>query len=285
MDEWYGLTGPWNDGAPRTISYVLLAAMLTVVGSRLLLDRRARIAGWRHSPDSLLHIRQPGLAELVIVIVLATISAALSLVRSPAMGAFIAVCAAVSVMTLAHLRQSAAAGAYGLAILPVAYVVLARWFVPSDPARLVAGLAAGGLQLLWLARFWTQQLAASGPWTTAGRLIPAARALSWAVTGVEALVVALAALMVGWWDADVGPAAYLVLLATVLHIRLLARDAREGGRVGSAVAAALAAPAVGFGVYLVLPVPVRSLLLAGAVGAVIVAWCLVRPLSRRSAQG
>lgn len=128
-------------------------------------------------------------------------------------------CATLAVLGVGHLRSSAAIGRVGLALTAEVLVLCAVCWLPRSPARLVFGLSVAGLYLLWLARFWAQQLRGDQAWTTAGRLIPAARELGYAVAGLASAaawawrVDALAWEHHGYAQAIAAGAALLVLMS------------------------------------------------------------------------
>ncbi len=160
--------------------------------------------------------------------------------------------AALAAFIAGHRRQSIPAGELGLVLVGAGIVFMAMAWLPAAPLNPLLGSAVAGGYLLWLARFWHQQLHEGQAWTTAGRLIPAARRLAFAVAVLCAVLAVVAATsadtlgQVGRWQA------LLAALALLGFWSMLVRDAGgEGGTLG-AFAACL--------VLLAACVPVRALL-------------------------
>jgi hypothetical protein len=111
------------------------------------------------------------------------------------------------------------------------------WVTPGWPGALF-GLALAGGYLLWLARFWDQQLLDGSAWTTAGRLIPAARRLAYVGSSL-AFAAAMGGMMAG---AFAGQNVWLAAITTLLLLglmSLLVRDWLEHGQPGAVAAAVL----------------------------------------------
>ncbi|MBI5863051.1 MAG: hypothetical protein HZB38_00790 [Planctomycetes bacterium] len=100
--------------------------------------------------------------------------------------------------------------------------------------------------MIWLARFWRQQLLDGAAWTTAGRLIPAARLL--AVAACVALAGAFAARLTAQHTPDSmsGIGAAFVLVLFLLLFRLQSREAGENSSPIAATGAWLAAWSAGW---------------------------------------
>lgn len=93
--------------------------------------------------------------------------------------------------TVGHTQAILPAGVAGLGLFGVSIVAAAAAWLPAPLDRvnvnLFLGCAAAAAHAGWLARFWRQQLLEGAPWTTSGRLIPAAAAV-----GMVFLVAAIA---------------------------------------------------------------------------------------------
>jgi hypothetical protein len=180
---------------------------------------------WEHQPEQLLRQRPtwPALSAGIIggagLVGLAAILSRPAFV--PAVAVFLV---AIGVLVTAHRRQQPRVGEFGLLLVGEGIVLTARRLLSDHPFAWPAGCAAAGLYLLWLARFWRQQLYNGKAWTTAGTLIPAARRLAHAASvaacacAVGAVRITGAAPALGSVAAGVG----LVLLAW-----MLLRDAKE----------------------------------------------------------
>jgi len=136
-----------------------------------------------------------------------------------------------------------------------------RW-LPGGSASVTLGVALAALWMIWLARFWQQQLHDGRSWTTAGRLIPSARRLSAVFAGG-------AGVSAGLWASGgaVGQTWPLVVLAglTLLGLGLLAlRDAREHDHPAGCLVGLLGLTAAG--------VPVADLARVGGVELPVGVW-------------
>ncbi|MEP0845889.1 MAG: hypothetical protein HRF50_03600 [Phycisphaerae bacterium] len=147
--------------------------------------------------------------------------------------------ASLASFVIAHRGDDPASAAAALALLALGTALAPVAWVGGGSAVLMTGVAMAGLWLLWLARFWRQQLLDERAWTTAGRLIPIARFAACLVAPVG-LVIALGAL-----DANAISAAPLfTALAGLTHVGLalyLFRDARDEGGAAARAAACVAA--------------------------------------------
>ncbi|MCK4343094.1 MAG: hypothetical protein KAY37_15375 [Phycisphaerae bacterium] len=227
-----GLTIRLETPAARrlTISLFLLAgaaATLITVLAAVLADWRRRVRIWKTDPDRLtnpLPTRRRLYGLIAAACVLVGIGGVLLADAWPTPLA--TVLAAYACLTVGHCRRSNTLGELGLALVGGSIIAAALAWLPASPANGLLGTALAGVFLLWLARFWHQQLNDGRPWTTTGRLIPAARHLSYAAAGGQCVLAAFWALapveppMHGGWQAIV--AALLMLL----HWSLLVREAR-----------------------------------------------------------
>lgn len=188
LGSWHVATGlvPVVDAhlAGGALLLSALVALVLVIGA-VLVNWRLRIRIWQTDPQQL---ADPQPAQRVLhglALILGVGVGWGSLVTPGVWVTPLAVfCAALAVLGVGHLRSSAAIGRLGLALVAEALVLCAVTWLPATPARTMLGLAIAGVYLLWLARFWTQQLHGGRAWTTAGRLIPAARDLSYAAAGL-----------------------------------------------------------------------------------------------------
>ncbi|MBU0617358.1 MAG: hypothetical protein KKI02_06560 [Planctomycetes bacterium] len=146
--------------------------------------------------------------------------------------------AALTCLTIGHARGWLLAGEIGLVLVGAGIVSASMaWLTPGWPGALF-GLALAGGYLVWLARFWDQQLLDGVAWTTAGRLIPASRRLGYAASSG-----AIAATIVGLTtDAFTEQSLWilaLTLLLLLVLMSLLVRDGLEFGQSGAFAASCL----------------------------------------------
>ena len=146
--------------------------------------------------------------------------------------------AGLSCLTIAHLRTWLAVGEIGLALIAESIAVASlAWLQAGWPGALL-GIALAGGYMLWLARFWNQQLHDGVAWTTAGRLIPGARRLAHVAAAGTLAAGAGGFAAEGFLGEPVWHAAITTLLLAG-GVGLLVRDACEKPCVGSAFAACL----------------------------------------------
>ncbi|MCC7291731.1 MAG: hypothetical protein IT449_06700 [Phycisphaerales bacterium] len=111
-----------------------------------------------------------------------------------------------ALLVLVMRRWSAGVAEVGLWLISIGIAGAASAFIPSSPASAVeqypmlfnavmAGFVVASAVWMWLAKVWDQQLLDGAAWTTAGRLIPDARRLSF-LCGCLALLVGV--LMALW---------------------------------------------------------------------------------------
>ena len=173
-------------------------------------------------------------AGLVAVALLAAVLAAIGRIDALAVAA--AFFAALVCYVAGHVCGWRHAGVLGLILSGETIVLLTTAIIGADASGLAFGsiLAAGWL--LWIARFWEQQLLDGRPWTTAGRLIAPARTLARLAT----LLVAAAA---GWaYVCGVPPTlpeSISLTLLLALLARIFLRDARTPAYADSAWAGLL----------------------------------------------
>lgn len=160
------------------------------------------------------------------------------LLREAALAPSAVLLAAATCLTIGHLRGWLLAGEVGLILVGESIVVGSLAWLRPGWAGALFGLGLAGIYLLWLARFWDQQLEDGVPWTTAGRLIPSARRLAYAA-GAGAVAATVGGF--GSGDSQVQPGWLAAITAVVLlgSMVLLVRDAYEHRRSGGALAACL----------------------------------------------
>ncbi len=252
------------------------ATALVVVIATLLADWRRRVHIWQTEPERLIE-PPPAHRGLygTVVLICGAVGAGGVLVPGAVLTPLAVVLAAFACLTVGHRRRSNGLGEMGLALVAVSIVTAALAWLPASPVNGLLGLTAAGLLLLWLARFWHQQLDGGRPWTTAGRLIPTARSLSYAAAGG---LLAMAALHLLRSTPGASPAGWQTPVAglfMLLYWFSLTRDAVAQGAVAGALAACLALVAalvpVGQFVTAVMGVPAAVLLAAGGLLLAIVA--------------
>lgn len=226
-------------GTAVALTWGLSAAALGLSLLDVALDWQRRRAVWLTAPERLadplpvrrrLHQPIPGCAAL---------AALLSVFLAGAGGTPVAVAlAALGVLGLGHRTRRTPTGEFGLLLVGVAIVLAVTAWLPAAPAWRLWGFALAAWYLCWLARFWEQQLHVGCPWTTAGRLVPAARRLG----------IAFAALASAWavaWLAFNTPlrcttaALACTALTLALLSRLLIHHALRWGDAAAATAACL----------------------------------------------
>jgi hypothetical protein len=226
---------------PLSVGLLLVgAASLLMVLTTVLVDWRRRVRIWATRPERLTE-PPPGFRRffgtLVAVCVIVGIGGVL--LADAAWTPLAVVLAAFAALVVGHRWRSNAVGELGLALMAEGIVTASPAWLPASPACRLLGWAVAGAYLAWLASFWYQQLNEGKPWTTAGRLIPAARHLSYAAVGGE---VVLAAMWILSTDEAVPSGRWSTLLAILFmlaHWRLLARDAAAQQSAIAALAACL----------------------------------------------
>lgn len=125
-------------------------------------------------------------AWLFTPVVVAAVVAGACAVLAPqsALGPLTLSLAALACFNVFHRIGGGAVGDVAMVLLVAAVVTAATGWLPAPPAtesrlglveNALIGMAIGGIYALWLAKFWQQQLLDGQPWTSTGRLIPAAR--------------------------------------------------------------------------------------------------------------
>ncbi len=268
-------------GWPSSVGLLALSAGVAASAMTLLAWRHwsYRRWAWLADPRSLLD-PPPRPAWVAVGVSLPLVIAALSGVLAaahPTTPILLAVGCVTAFSALARYSHpgfgalGAVLGAQAVALAPVA------WIQSSDAAT-AGGLGLASLWLLWLARFWDQQLLEGQPWTTSAGLIPTARA-----TGIALSVCALIAAIPGVCAAGESSSptaavlAGLVLLGASLH---WSRDAGDHGTNPATFASAVfALAAASVLAPTVAPPGTISVPIAAAGGSLL--WGLV--LTRRRA--
>ena len=151
------------------------------------------------------------------------------------------VLSALACLTVSHRRRSDGMGELGIVLLGLGIVTAgSAWVLPGWGGALL-GCGLAGVYLLWLARFWEQQLLEGRPWTTAGRLIPIARRLGCAAAPACFGLAVGAALSAGTPTGQTVWRSGVTAVLCLLLASMLTRDATMHGNIAAAVGACLAA--------------------------------------------
>lgn len=225
----------WSAGdAALSLGVVLtgLGAAGLLVGC-ILAEWRRRRRAWASQPRLLLEPLAPQpLADAGIVLLSVLAGGLATAARSGWTPPGVAL-AAVATLGLGHRRERQALSVLGLLLLGEAVVLTGIDWWPGGSEGLVTGWSLAGLYLLWLGRFWSQQLLNGTAWTTAGRLIPAARWLG-VICCVACILTAgtlsSSAQTVGRWGA-IAVAASALALAARMAAEVRAHRRRRAGRV------------------------------------------------------
>lgn len=223
---------------PAALLAVAAAALATVVAT-ILHHWRRRVRSACSDPAALLE-RPPKHALLygVVIVLGVLVGVAAVLLAGAALASIATMLAGLTVMAVGHRRCSNRVGELGLGLTAGGVIMVAGGWSGGGWTAFVLGWALAGAWLLWLARFWQQQLHDGQPWTTAGRLIPAARRLGHVAAG-GALVTAVAAALT---FKGVSPGEWTAVIAAMLLLALwglLMRDARSAGSSTAALLAGL----------------------------------------------
>jgi hypothetical protein len=216
--------GSATSGPLPVVLGAVAAAIVVGVGLR---EWRRRVRIWRTEPQRLTE-PMPRYAPPHWAAIAASVLAGLAgLLRADAAGTPIGVAlAGIAASVVGHRWRSTRVGGLGLLLVAESVITAGYAWCGPSPAAALLGWAAAGVYLLWLARFWHQQLNDGRPWTTAGQMIPIARQLSYAVAGGEFVVAA--AWMLG---GDAGPAGGWVALVAgavaLVHGTMLVSDAER----------------------------------------------------------
>lgn len=274
-----GFTRLPPDSAPGS-PYVLLAlGLLSFVPIALLTTRRwlKRRAAWLHRPEALLESpSRPTWALVSVVLVHVAIATAAAVAPPAPLTPFALALAAIAAYACLHRYQREPLGVLATLLLIEAVALIPpAWFAAISQMYLV-GLGLANLYLLWLARFWQQQLLGHTAWTTSGALIPTIRAL--ADTLSAAAFVASGAFSGAASESllsDQIARAFAALLFVAAALRT-ARDAAEGRSDAGLLATAFLMLAAAFPLaHLVAGFLGRSPALGSVVSAAGLGWSLI----------
>lgn len=212
-----------------------LAGVLTIT----LDDWRQRRRIWLRDPSrSPEYFRPPLWLYCGIVAVCLFVGAGGILFREHPSAAFALWFAALAAFIVGHVLGCRHCGAIGLILTGAGVVAACSAWLADDGLGAMIGIILAGGYLLWLARFWHQQLDDGRAWTTAGRLIPSARNLGYAT-----LLGTLPAICLVFSRTDVLGHKILLLVSCLLvlvAIRLVLRDHLQHRRsAGAAVTLSL----------------------------------------------
>lgn len=231
-------------------------ASLTLIAVEGLLAWRDRRRTWLSDPSKLADAprRLAGLGFTVPFLACASLIL-VSLRPTWALAPFVAFLGGVAALYTFHRRGRAGVGELGLSLIACVVVLIGTAWLPSsaanNPAAAVAahaliGAALASLHMLWLSRFWRQQLLNDHAWTTTGNLVPAARRLAQHLCLVcVALTIAVMRLSDRADLAD-----WRVLSAGLLAAAAGCAVLRDGERAASTAGVLCAWPAVLSGVFL-----------------------------------
>lgn len=206
-------------------------ALILAVGAALS-DWRLRGLAWRTDVRKLLDPPPRRLAIMAAAAAFAGLTALDALLALPHWSAPISLLlVSVAMFIAGHMSGRPLFLAYAMSLLG-GTIALGGLAWSGGFGGLATGSVIGAGFLLWLARFWQQQLLNDTPWTTAGRAIPAARRTAQAMSLVALLSTAAAVPTL--------PSVGAGLLAAVLLLMALyfTRDAGERQESLSAAAAA-----------------------------------------------
>jgi len=229
----------WSWGL-TAVGLLCLASVITVV----IEDWRHRRRQWLERPEGVAIPLTPPkwlLAGVVGISMCVGVGGLLCLERG--MTPIALWLSALACFVAGHVITCTISGEIGLVLTAEGIVAASMaWLTPSWPGALI-GLALAGGFLVWLARFWGQQLDDERAWTTAGRLIPITRRLGYTAS-LGAVAAAIGA-WVMWPLAPAYPTWSIGLIALLLLgvMSLLARDGLELDRGGLGAACFMAAAA------------------------------------------
>jgi hypothetical protein len=160
-------------------AFASACAALGAFIAEVLMDWRIRIRWSRTRPRELLQSGHDRSVLHPVLFAICLIVSAMCLVtwRNPWTPAPLAA-SCIVLFGIAHRANWAVARNLGVAQLAAAIVLTLTAVLPDWPLRPCVALALTGVYFCWLAGFWTQQLHDDTAWTTAGRLIPAARRMA-----------------------------------------------------------------------------------------------------------
>lgn len=197
---------------------------------------RFRLSVWHSDPARLAEpIGRP--TALFACVVAAAVAGGLIAILEPGsrLAAPTLAFAALACFNVFHRVGGGPAGDVGMILLCGGVVTLATGWLPASKGLIwsyaLIGVATAGLYANWLGNFWQQQLLDGRPWTSTGRLIPAAKRCALAAA-IGSAVIAMCIFQLQLADAGTFAAASGALLTLLLSLRLL-RDPDAGeGAVG-----------------------------------------------------
>ncbi|HPC23031.1 MAG: hypothetical protein KBH81_04635 [Phycisphaerae bacterium] len=227
---------PYAAGWPANVMTMLVCAGgVLSLGAALvpvLAYWRNRRRGWQLQTERLLEPPPPWRLWWTGVQVLAGLTGIAALVvRDAPLAAFGPALAAIGASVAGFRQRAVAGGSLALVLASEAAILATLAWLPDFGFNALAGATLAGLWMIWLSRFWTQQLHEGQAWTYTGHLVGPARRI-----GCAAAVVCLALAV----SEVAGPAAVpaisvpqmiwsgVTFLLLVRLARMLGRDAGQG---------------------------------------------------------
>ncbi len=202
-----------------------------------------RRTAWMQSPTATAPSPEPapGLAPAQIVIGVLLLASVL-VCPDARVQPFALLFGALGALVCGHHLRSVGMGEFGLALLAAAMIAAGRAWIANGTRGWLFGTVVAAVYMLWLSRFWQQQLHAGRAWTSTGRLIAPARRICHALV---ALAAGASTYQIWHHAASAGSAPrgaldVLTTLALFVLGSLLVRDASSWGRSSSAGFACLA---------------------------------------------
>lgn len=218
---------------PDAMIWALAAALaaLTAMICHGLAHWRFRLSVWHSDPARLTEtISRP--TALVAGVVVAAVGAGLVAVLEPGsrLAAPTLAFGALACFNVFHRVGGGPVGDVGMILLCSAVVTLATGWLPEAKGLIwsyaLIGVATAGLYARWLGHFWKQQLLDGRPWTSTGRLIPAAGRCALAAA-IGSAVIIMCIIRLPSADAGTFSAAVGGLLTLLLSIGLLRDPSRR----------------------------------------------------------
>ncbi len=210
------------------ILFILACAALATVIAVALVDWRRRVSIWKTAPERLVEpVPQHPVLHTGCVLLGGAVAVAILVEPQAWLAPLAAFTAALAVLTVGHRSGLLQVSQIGLLIAAEGVVMMMVAWLPAAPTNVLAGVSLAGMYLLWLAKFWQQQLDDGRAWTTTGRLIPAARQLSY-VAGITAAALLCVFAAVGLRQgAPRGWVVWLAVALAILHWVMIVRDVRR----------------------------------------------------------
>ncbi|TWT44292.1 hypothetical protein RAS1_07020 [Phycisphaerae bacterium RAS1] len=249
--------------AAAGVAVLALAWVLSLVQR----EWRRRSQLWMSAPDLLAEPPEPAIQAHRTILALCVAAGCAGLSGGSAALAPIALLlAALAALGVFHLQRRGpdATGFLGLMLLSAAVVSADLAWLPRSDLSGARGVLIAGVYMLWLSRFWSQQLLDGRPWTTTGRLVPMARRAA-ALASPMGFVLILAAVITERSRGEPGLAAVIVTAAAALLFSLmLTRDALARDEPLMLLAGVLAAASVALLIGTKLEAPALPSALIGA---------------------